>query len=79
MEQNQPENRHAADKDFLQSLDQLQEILQGGKTEYEGKQKLYNDIASDDLIAEDSITIDMAAFEAAVNDIEQYINKQTGD
>lgn len=79
MEQNQPENRHAADKEFLQSLDQLQDILQGGETEDEGKPKLYNDIASDDLIAEDSIKIDMAAIDAAVNDIEQYINKQTGE
>jgi len=57
----------------------LQDILQGGETEDEGMPKLDNDIASDDLIAEDSIKIDMAAIDAAVNDIEQYINKQTGE
>ena len=79
MEQNQPENRQAIDKDFFQSLDQLQDILQVGDTEDEGKLKLDNDSASDDLIAEDAEKIDMAAFEDAVNDIEQHIAKQTGE
>ncbi len=79
MEQNQPENRHGADKDFIQSLNQLQDILQVGETEEEEGKKRYNDNLGDDLIAEDSLKIDMAAFEDAVNDIEQYMDKQTGE
>ncbi|MDF5724640.1 MAG: hypothetical protein PUP91_30085 [Rhizonema sp. PD37] len=79
MEQNQPENRHASDKDFIQSLNQLQDVLQVGETEDEEGKKRSNDNLGDDLIAEDSLKIDMAAFEDAVNDIEQYMDKQTGE
>jgi hypothetical protein len=79
MEQNQPETRETANKDFIQSLDQLQEILLVGETEDKAKPKLETDSANDDLIAEDSVKIDMAAFETAVNDIEQYIEKKTGE
>ncbi|MDF5730520.1 MAG: hypothetical protein PUP92_21480 [Rhizonema sp. PD38] len=57
MEQNQPENRHAVDKDFIQSLNQLQDILQVDETEDEEEKKRYNDNLGDNLIAEDSLVI----------------------
>jgi hypothetical protein len=77
MEQSQQTNRHAAAKDFFQSLDQLEDILQENPTEDEETPELHTDNVSDPELVENLAEIDLAAFEDAVADIEQYLEEKT--
>lgn len=80
MEQNQKEQRCAAAKEFLQSLDQLEDMLQQDETEEEDT-SASNSVSASDEAGIDDLSIDMEAFEDAVADIEQYIasKKQSAD
>ena len=75
MEPSQPQQRHAAAKSFEESLDQLQQILEDNQTEDETAEL---DIGSATNVEaeEDFTAIDLAAFEDAVADIEQYLEKK---
>jgi uncharacterized protein YukE len=76
MEQIQPEERRAAAKEFQESLEQLQQILQENVTEDEEIPELDTGITNQTEIAESFPGIDMAAFEDAVADIEQYMESK---
>lgn len=76
MEPNQQEQRLAADQDFLKSLNELEDILQ---------ENLLEDSApppEEQIPTQppDELNIDLAAWEDAVADIEQYFqSKQKKD
>lgn len=78
MEQDQQQQRRAAKNEFLQSLNQLEDMLHAAATEDE-ETPLENNSTIDDQIVENSSVIDMAAFEAAVADIEQYLEQEMGE
>jgi ribosome-binding factor A len=77
MEQNQPQQRHAADQVFQQSLDELEDILQESLTEDEQTPAVYTSDVNEVELNEDLTVIDLAAFEDAVADIEQYFEEKT--
>ncbi|WP_017654122.1 hypothetical protein [Fortiea contorta] len=74
MEQNQPQQRHAAAQEFQESLHQLQNILHQEPAQKEAVQELDTNEAELD---EDLIPTDLADFESAVADIEQYLADRT--
>ena len=76
MEQIQPEERRAAAKEFQESLEQLQQILQENATEDEQTPELDTGTTNQTEVAESFAGIDMAAFEDAVADIEQYMESK---
>ncbi|MBW4615986.1 MAG: hypothetical protein KME21_22425 [Desmonostoc vinosum HA7617-LM4] len=76
MEQSQQKQRHAAANEFLQSLDQLEDILQEHPTEIEGTPHLHTAGTTDAELVENLTEIDLAAFEDAVADIEQYLEEK---
>ncbi|OKH54283.1 hypothetical protein NIES2101_07940 [Calothrix sp. HK-06] len=72
MEPNQQEQRLAANQDFLKSLNELEDILQ---------ENLLEDLAPlpEEQIptqSPDELNIDLAAWEDAVADIEQYFESK---
>lgn len=75
MEQNQ-QQRRAADKEFLQSLNELEDILQESPTEEEETLKTDTAKTSDSELIEIKAEIDLEALEDAVADIEQYLEKK---
>ncbi|MEH2290442.1 hypothetical protein [Nostoc sp.] len=78
MEQNQPEQQHAADRVFQKSLEQLEDILQESSTEEEKIPQLHtSNFTEVELDDQDLIDIDLAALEDAVADIEQYLEEIT--
>ncbi|MBH8571507.1 hypothetical protein I8752_00380 [Nostocaceae cyanobacterium CENA369] len=77
MEQSQQPQRRAADLEFQESLDQLEDILHENSTEDEETPKLHAGSTSEVEISEDLSDIDLAAFEDAVADIEQYLEDRT--
>jgi hypothetical protein len=79
MEQIQPEERRTAAKEFQESLEQLQQILQENVTEDEQTpelDKLDTGSTNQTEVTESFPGIDMAAFEDAVADIEQYMESK---
>ncbi|MFN6481401.1 MULTISPECIES: hypothetical protein [unclassified Nostoc] len=76
MEQNQPEQRLAADQVFQESLEQLEDILQESLTEEEIPQ-LHTSNFTEIELDQDLTDIDLAALEDAVADIEQYLEEIT--
>ncbi|MEH2175531.1 hypothetical protein [Nostoc sp.] len=77
MEQNQPEQRRAADRVFQQSLEELEDILQESSTEEEEIPQLHSSTFTEVELDRDLIDIDLAALEDAVADIEQYLEEIT--
>jgi hypothetical protein len=75
MEQNQQQRRAAA-KEFLKSLNQLEDILQESPTEEEETKKTDTAKTSDAELIEIKAEIDLEALEDAVADIEQYLEKK---
>jgi hypothetical protein len=76
MEQSQHEQRHAADQEFQKSLDELQQILQDGSAQEQDTSQLHDANNSDRQVVENSSAIDLAAWEDAVADIEQYLQEK---
>lgn len=74
MEQNQHQQRRAADQEFQESLDELEGILHESLTENEETQA--EEITDEELVNQ-LTDIDLAAFEDAVADIEQYLEEKT--
>jgi transcriptional regulator of heat shock response len=77
MEQNQPEQRRAADQVFQQSLEHLEDILQEGSTEGGDISQLHTSTFTEVELDQDLIDIDLAALEDAVADIEKYLEEIT--
>ncbi|MBG1269739.1 hypothetical protein [Nostoc sp. WHI] len=79
MEQSQPQQRRAADQVFEESLEQLEDILQKTSAEEEEIPQLHtssvNEVEEVEL-AQDLTTIDLAALEDAVADIEQFLEER---
>jgi hypothetical protein len=75
MEQNQ-QQRGAAAKEFLQSLNELEDILQESPTEEEETPKTDIPKTSDAEPIEIKAEIDLEALEDAVADIEQYLENK---
>jgi hypothetical protein len=88
MEQSQQGERHEADKDFLESLEQLEDILQEenppteGNPDEQGKKPQTQPLSqpqaqsvspSKPKEAESKLEIDLDAWEDAIADIEQYL------
>ncbi len=76
MEQNQ-QQRHAAAKEFLKSLNQLEDILQESPTEEKETPKTDTVKTREAELIEIKAEIDLDALEDAVADIEQYLEKKT--
>ncbi|MDZ8110709.1 MAG: hypothetical protein RM338_34625 [Nostoc sp. DedQUE12a] len=66
-----------AEQEFEEALEQLEDILQENPTEDEDTAKLHTESPNELELANDSIDIDLAAFEDAVADIEQYLEQKT--
>ncbi|MBC1239369.1 hypothetical protein [Nostoc sp. 2RC] len=66
-----------ADLEFQEALEQLEDILQENPTEDEDTPKLHNQSADEVELNKDLTNIDLAAFEDAVADIEQYLEEKT--
>lgn len=75
MEQNQQQRRAAA-KEFLKSLNELEDILQESPIEEEETLKTDTAKTSDVELVEIKAEIDLEALEDAVADIEQYLEKK---
>ncbi|MCC5636531.1 hypothetical protein LC593_11780 [Nostoc sp. CHAB 5844] len=73
MEQNDHHQRRAADKEFQESLNQLEGILHESLTENEEAQ---TEEITEDEFDNELTDIDLAAFEDAVADIEQYLEEK---
>ncbi len=71
---NQPENQ-PADEDFLQSLKQLENILQENSMIEEEVAAAVEEKSSTP-VAEPELKIDLAAWEDAVADIEQFLQSR---
>ncbi|GAX36298.1 hypothetical protein [Nodularia sp. NIES-3585] len=76
MEQNQHQERHAADQELQKSLAYLEDILSENSTEVEAKPKLAHGRINEVELIEDLIDIDLAELEDAVADIEEYLDKK---
>ncbi|AKG20222.1 hypothetical protein [Calothrix sp. 336/3] len=74
LEPNQQEQRRAALQEFLESLEQLEDILQ----EEENEPIPTPPIVESHESKENPGAIDLAAWEDAVADIEQYMAKKKG-
>lgn len=74
MEPNQQGNRQAADEDFLKSLNELEDILQENLLTSE--QEVTPIEAKTEPIPEPELKIDLAAWEDAVADIEQFLESK---
>jgi hypothetical protein len=74
MEPNQHQQRRAANQEFEQSLDELEDILHENLTENEATQ---TEEPTEIELVDDMTDIDLAAFEDAVADIEQYLKENT--
>jgi hypothetical protein len=72
MENDQQQQRRTAAKEFLQSLNQLEDILQVTENQDEQEMSNLNNASADN---ENSSAIDLAAFEEAAADIEQYFEQ----
>ncbi len=86
MEQSQQGERHEADKDFLESLEQLEDILQEENPPKEEKPDTQDKkpqpqaqpiSTSKPKEAESKLEIDLDAWEDAIADIEQYLANNT--
>ncbi len=66
-----------AEQEFEEALEQLEDILQESPAEDEDTAKLHTESANEVELAQDLIDIDLAAFEDAVADIEQYLEQKT--
>ena len=76
MEENQQEQRRTAAQAFEQSLEQLQNILQEDENAEEQKTESVGDNTNNKQVADNSSGIDLAAWEDAVADIEQYLENK---
>ena len=94
MEHNEQPQRSSAEEDFQKSLDQLQHLLEENQTEQQPVQELEKElekelqelekeleIANTQLkaAAEESPKFDLAEWEDAVADIEQYFESKNKD
>ncbi|MDZ8183726.1 MAG: hypothetical protein RMX96_02540 [Nostoc sp. ChiSLP02] len=77
MEQSHRPEHYDAQREFEEALEQLEDILQESPAEDEDIPKLYTESATEVEPAEDLTDIDLAAFEDAVADIEQYLEQKT--
>jgi hypothetical protein len=75
IEPNQPENRQAADEEFLKSLNQLENILQENPLIEEEVAPLEEKLNTTP-VPEPELKIDLAAWEDAVADIEQFLQSR---
>ncbi|MEB3219507.1 MAG: hypothetical protein VKN72_25170 [Nostocales cyanobacterium 94392] len=79
MEQNEQGKRQGAAKEFQETLEHLQHLLEEDQTE----QKIAPELAVDPIIeeetVEDSPIFDLADWEDAVADIEQYFQSKDQD
>ena len=74
IEPNQPENRQAADEEFLKSLNQLENILQENPVIEEVAP--VEEKSNTTPVPEPELKIDLAAWEDAVADIEQFLQSK---
>jgi predicted nuclease of restriction endonuclease-like RecB superfamily len=76
MDRNEQTQRRAAAKEFLESLNQLEGILHEDAAENEETTKL-PDVSFSEIQEDDNLSaIDLDAFEDAVADIEQYMERR---
>ncbi|WP_413173317.1 hypothetical protein [Anabaena azotica] len=69
----QQRQRCAASQDFLQSLIQLEDILQVNSTDNQDITEITTSKATNVQTSKNTVSIDLAALEDAVADIEQYL------
>ncbi|MDJ0774577.1 MAG: hypothetical protein QNJ49_14335 [Mastigocoleus sp. MO_167.B18] len=86
MEENQQKQRRTAAQEFEESLEQLQNILQEDENTEEENTHSISDTTNNGKVTDNSSGIDLASWEDAVADIEQYLenknrnkNKSVGD
>ncbi len=77
MEQSQHEQRRAAAEEFQQSLGELEHILQENSPQQQETSKLSDDSTQKEHRFSDNVSVvDLAAWEDAVADIEQYFQQK---
>ena len=76
MEQNEQGERNGAAKEFQESLDQLENLLEENKTEEQQAPESEDDRTSKQEAIEKSSGFDLADWEDAVADIEQYFESK---
>ena len=76
MEQNDQEQRSSAAKDFQESLDQLQHLLEENHTEEQQAPESVVESKAKKQADEQPPRFDLAEWEDAVADIEQYFESQ---
>ncbi len=79
MDQNEQKQRRTAAKEFLKSLNQLEDMLHEDTVENEETTELPSASITEIQEANDSSAIDLEAFEDAVADIEQYMARKNGN
>lgn len=77
MESNQQHDRHEADQEFQAALEQLEDILIENETEDEAISNISPNNANVVEQSQDVTDADLAAWEDAVADIEQYLEGRT--
>jgi hypothetical protein len=77
MESNQQHNRQEADQEFQAALEKLQDILTESETEGEAIPNISTTNANTVEQNEDATDTNLAAWEDAVADIEQYLEGKT--
>jgi hypothetical protein len=75
MEPNQPDQRLVANQDFLKALHELEDILQQNCLQEEDL-TLHEENQIETPELDDDIKIDLAAWEDAVADIEQFLESK---
>ena len=79
MEENQQKQRRTAAQEFEESLEQLQNILQEDENTEEENTHSISDTTNNSKVTDNSSGIDLASWEDAVADIEQYLENKNKD
>ncbi|KST66824.1 hypothetical protein [Mastigocoleus testarum] len=79
MEENQQKQRRTAAQEFEESLEQLQNILHEDENTEEENTHSISDTTNNSKVTDNSSGIDLASWEDAVADIEQYLENKNKD
>ncbi|NJL81136.1 MAG: hypothetical protein HC874_07835 [Richelia sp. SL_2_1] len=79
MEQNEPGKRQGTAKEFQETLEHLQDLLEEDQTAEQIAPELAVDPILEEQTVEDSAIFDLADWEDAIADIEQYFQNKEKD
>lgn len=76
MDENQQEQRRTAEQALEEALEQLENILQEDENAEEQNTEAVSDTTNNKQVTDNSSGIDLASWEDAVADIEQYLENK---